>query len=97
MSIDAPTPSVFVLGLHYGGTSLVSAIIEAFGFDMGPTDDPNNHHPWGNKEDLDFLNWAMRLNAGQDHYPRPTPTTEELAELRDLIHSRAARAIPWGV
>lgn len=49
-----------VLGMHRGGTSLVSSILISLGVDMGDSfPATNRHNPWGYWEDTDF----MRLNS----------------------------------
>jgi len=91
------TPSVFILGLHYGGTSAVAAVVESFGYDLGETGDANATHPLGNKEDQDFLMWCWEACEGNDREPREDVDDVMLARLQAMIERRDARGVPWGV
>jgi Sulfotransferase family len=90
------TPSCLILGIHYGGTSLVAGIVEALGYDLGNYEGPNDSHPHGEKEDLDFLTWALGI-AINDRAPQWPMSRAQVRPLRELIYARDDAGIPWAV
>jgi len=106
--ISEPPPTVPVLvvsGMHRSGTSLLAAICQSAGLDIGPDLVPAHaSNPAGHFEDLGFYGFHESVLAANGRIPAgyglfdapPTVSDEQRREAATLVAARRMGGRPWG-
>jgi len=104
MSINVPSTCILVLGMHRSGTSLVSAILNTLGVNMGTRfRPPDAHNSTGYYEDLDWrdLNKSILAYCGATWYRPPhfvalNNAKREFSEQVESLAIRKSTSPLWG-